>query len=221
MDFTETLPNYVCTEMIARYASESARPNWQPIDVVSAEVLYEDHKESYRNLTQNGRKLNKKMEDLDGSWSTGEFGTILINLFNPATAANFHYSKDSRSAGILAKVYDYSVDHRHSTWTVSVGGQSYMPAYKGSIWIDPATARVLRIEMQAYGFPEDFPDDHVETATDYEFTRLGDAKQYLLPVHSENLACQRGTNNCTRNAIDFRNYHKYTGESTITFGKDK
>ncbi len=221
LDFTENLPNYVCTEMIARYASETQRPNWQPIDVISAEVLYDDHKETYRNLTKNGKKVDKKMEEMDGSWSTGEFGTVLINLFSPATAANFHYKKDSRSGGVLAKVYDYDVDHRHSNWNISVGGQSYMPAYKGSIWIDPATSRVLRIEMQAYGFPEEFPDDHVESAIDYEYTRLGDAKQYLLPVHSENLACQRGTSMCTRNAIDFRNYHKYTGESTITFGKEK
>jgi len=102
-----------------------------------------------------------------------------------------------------------------------MASQTYMPAFKGSVWIDPATSRVLRIEMQAYGFPADFPTDHVESATDYEYTRLGDAKQYLLPVHSESLSCQRGTNMCSRNAIDFRNYHKYTGESTITFGKDK
>ena len=221
LDFTEALPNYVCTEMMARYQSETARPNWQPLDVISAEVIYENHKESYRNLTKNGRKLDKKMEELDGAWSTGEFGTQLIDLFSPATAATFRYKKDSRSSGVVTKVYDFDVDHRHSHWNVSVGGQSYLPAFKGSVWIDPATARVLRIEMQAYGFPEDFPDDHVESATDYEYTRLGDAKQYLLPVHSENLACQRGTNLCSRNAIDFRNYHKYTGESTITFGKEK
>jgi hypothetical protein len=222
LDFTETLPNYVCTEQIARYQTDGgAHPNWQAIDLISAEVVYEKHQESYRNLTRNGRRIDKKMEQLDGAWSTGEFGTILIDLFSPATAANFRYQKESRSAGVPAKVYTYDVDHQHSHWNISVGGQSYQPAYKGSVWIDPATARVLRIEMQAYGFPEEFPDDHVESATDYEYTRLGDAKQYLLPVHSENLACQRGSNMCSRNAIDFRNYHKYTGESTITFGKDK
>jgi hypothetical protein len=89
------------------------------------------------------------------------------------------------------------------------------------VWIDPSTSRVLRIEEQAYGFPSDFPADHVETATDYEYVQLGDARRYLLPVHSENLMCQRGSDLCTRNTIDFRNYHKYTGESTITFDDTK
>ena len=52
-------------------------------------------------------------------------------------------------------------------------------------------------------------------------SKLSDSKQYLLPVHSESLSCQRGTNDCSRNVIDFRNYRKYTGESTITFGDPK
>jgi hypothetical protein len=50
---------------------------------------------------------------------------------------------------------------------------------------------------------------------------LGDAHQYLLPVHSESLSCQRGTDMCSLNKIDFRNYRKYTGESTIKFGDTK
>ena len=221
MDFTEGLPNYVCKEQMARYHSETHAPNWQPIDIVSTDVIYENHIESYKNLAINGKPVKKSMEEMDGAWSTGEFGTVLINLFSPGTAADFHYKKDSRSGGVMAKVYDFAVEHANSAWIIQMAGQSYRPAYRGSVWIDPQTARVLRIEMQAYGFPQDFPTDHVEQATDYEYTRLGDAHQYLLPVHSESLSCQRGTDLCSRNAIDFRNYRKYTGESTIKFGDTK
>jgi hypothetical protein len=221
MDFTEGLPNYVCKENIARYHSETHTPNWQAVDIVATDVIYENQKESYKNLTINGKPVKKSMEELDGSWSTGEFGTVLINLFSPGTAADFHYKKDSRSGGVMAKVYDFHVEHANSAWSVQMAGQSYRPAYRGSVWIDPQTARVLRIEMQAYGFPQDFPTDHVELATDYEYTRLGDAHQYLLPVHSESLSCLRGTDMCSRNAIDFRNYRKYAGESTIKFGDTK
>ncbi len=221
MDFTEGLPNYVCKEAIARYQSETHTPNWQAVDIVSTDVIYENHVESYRNLTVNGKPVKKTMEEMEGSWSTGEFGTVLVNLFSPGTAADFHYKKDSRSGGVMAKMYDFTVQHANSAWNVRMGGQSYSPAYRGSVWIDPQTARVLRIEMSAYGFPQDFPTDHVESATDYEYTRLGDARQYLLPVHSEILSCQRGTDFCSLNKIDFRNYRKYTGESTIKYGDTK
>jgi hypothetical protein len=221
LDFTETLPNYVCQELMSRYQSESRPANWQALDVVGTEVIYENGKEDYRKVTVNGRLVNKKLEEVGGSWSTGEFGTVLISLFSPGTAADFHYRKDARIAGILTKEYDFTVTHARSNWRISMASQVYDPGYSGTVWIDPAIARVMRIEMSARSFPSDFPTDDVESATDYEYIRLGDAKQYLLPVHSETLSCQRGTNDCNRNVIDFRNYRKYTGESTITFGDPK
>jgi hypothetical protein len=225
MEFTETLPSYVCNEMVTRTQSEGSANNFQPIDVVSMEVLYTDGREDYRNIQINGKKTVKKIEETGGAWSTGEFGTVLVDLFSPATGAVFHYRRDSRAGGILAKMYDFEVAREGSHWSIHSGPQSYNPPYIGSVWIDPSTSRVLRIEMEAKGMPGDFPLDHVESATDYQYIRLGDAKQYLLPVHAETLSCQRGTSYCSRNVIDFRNYHKYTGESSITFGaptaKDK
>jgi hypothetical protein len=220
MEFTETLPSYVCTELVTRTQSAGSPSNFQPIDIVSMEVLYENGKEDYRNIQINGKKTVKKLEESGGAWSTGEFGTVLVNLFSPSTAATFHYRRDSRAGGIMAKMYDFEVEKERSTWSIHAASQSYDPAFTGSVWIDPQTSRVLRIEMEAKGMPGNFPLDHVESATDYQYIRLGDAKQYLLPVHSETLSCERGTNYCSRNVIDFRNYHKYTGESSIKFGGD-
>src|ERR1017187_1983145 len=221
LDFTETLPNYVCQEMVARFQSEVSPANWQAMDIVSAEVVYEGGKEDYRNITVGGKPVKKSMEEIGGAWSTGEFGTILINLFNPGTAAQFHYRKDSRVAGINAKEYGFEVTHENSHWTVRYGSQSYVPGFSGSVWIDPATARVLRIEMEARSFPDQFETDHVESATDYQYVRLGGTQQYLLPVHSETLSCQRGASLCAKNTIDFRNYKKFEGQSTVTFGDVK
>jgi len=219
-DFTEGLPNYVCQEQIARYASDTRPADWRSIDLVSAAVVYENGKEDYRDIKVNG-KPRPSFADTEGAWSTGEFGTLLIDLFAPATDAQFHFRRTERIAGIYARVYDYAVDHPHSHWNLTVSSQSYLPAYRGSVWIDPQTARVLRIEEQAVDLPSTFPAGHVESATDYEYVQLGDARKYLLPVHSETLMCQHGSDACQRNTIDFRNYHKYTGESTITFGDSK
>jgi hypothetical protein len=146
---------------------------------------------------------------------------VLIDLFSPATATDFRLVGNSRIAGIGARQYAFEVARENSHWNVLMGSQSYRPAYNGAVWIDPATSRVLRIEMSAKGFPNDFPTDHVESATDYQYVRLGGTQQYLLPVHSEMLTCQRGTNDCSKNVIDFRNYHKFEGESTIKYGDPK
>jgi hypothetical protein len=216
--FTESLPNYVCQEQIARFVNTSHIVDWRPIDIVTSEVVYENGRESYRNLAVNGKAVKKKMEELSGSWSTGEFATVLMDLFSPATAAEFRFRNESRSGGRSSLRYDFDVEREHSHWHIQVASQSVVPAYKGSIWIDKETKRTLRIEMQAYRLPSEFPLDKVESATDYEYIRIAD-RQFLLPVHAETLMCQQGTNVCSRNVIDFKNYHKFAGEATITFGK--
>lgn len=217
--FTESLPNYVCQEQMARFASQTHIVNWQPLDIVSTEVIYENGKEHYRKLAVNGKPTKKKIEELGGAWSTGEFGTVLVDVLSPATAADFRFRRRARVANREAYVFDLDVDHEHSHWHVEGPSQYILPAYRGSIWIDKETSRVLRIEMLAYSIPEEFPFDKVESATDYEFVRIGGDREFLLPVHAETLTCQRGTNICSRNVIDFRNYHKYAGEAEIKFEK--
>ncbi len=215
--FTSGLPNYYCRELMTRFANVSHKTNWQPQDVVAAEVIFEDGSERYRNITINGKATNKGMQELPGSWSTGEFGSVLADLFSPATAADFTYRKEDRAAGLPALVYDFAVERENSHWQIQAASQSIRPAYQGSVWLDKRSHRVLRIEMQAQGLPREFPLDKVESAVDYQYVRLGSEAQFLLPVHAESLSCQRGTNLCSRNVIDFRNYHKYTSESSIIF----
>ena len=97
LDFTETLPAYVCQEMMTRYQSEARPCAGSALDVVTMNVVYENGKEDYRDITVNG-KPKKSLEETGGAWSTGEFGTVLIDLFSPATAADFKlHARDARS----------------------------------------------------------------------------------------------------------------------------
>ena len=82
------------------------------------------------------------------------------------------------------------------------------------MWIDPKTARVLRIELDASNLPPDFPVDTVESAVDYSYVTIG-GTSFLLPVHAESLGCYRGANGCSHNVINFRNYHEFTSEIKI------
>jgi len=214
--FLDNLPNYVCQELTTRYVSETRVPSWDVIDVIGAEVVYDQGKESYRNLTINN-KPSKKPPEESGAWSTGEFGTILAEVYSPGTAAQFKYAEEDTIAHRSSSIYDFKVERQRSSWKVSVPGQYIMPAYKGSVWIDKDGAHTLRIEMQAQEIPEGFPRASVETAVDYDYVTLGTAEKFLLPVHAEVLSCSRGSNECERNVIEFRNYHKFTGESTIKF----
>ncbi len=205
-------------QFTTRYQTDSAsrgKTSWQAIDIVTADVIAENGKESYKNILVNG-KATKDVEKT-GSWSEGEFASTLQAILSPTSDALFTGKRSTTIINRPAFRYDYSIEQPRSTWRVEAGGSSYRPAYGGAIWIDKETSRVLRIEMSARKMPRDFPLDSVESAVDYDFVLIGD-KKYLLPTHSEALSCVRGTSECSRNVIDFRNYKKYGADTNITFG---
>ncbi len=206
-EFSEKLPDFICNEFMARFAQQG-RAQEMPLDVVSAEIIYDHAQESYRNVKINDRPTDKGLQEIGGSWSTGEFASTLVQLFHPATAAQFRSGGASPISGFSAQVYDFQVRSENSHWRLQSGSQTLVAAYGGSVWVDPKTARVVRIEMQARNIPSDFPMDTVESAVDYSYVMIG-GTSFLLPVHAESLGCERGTRYCSRNIIDFRNYHEY------------
>ena len=219
-NFTDGLPNYMCQEMVTRYFSDNhAGTLWRPQDVVSESVIWNHNKEEYRNVEIDGKKVNPEKVG-DRAWSTGEFGTVLMGLLYPGTQADFHFVRNTTVHHVDAVMYDFTVERPHSHWTIHEGGQSIQPAYSGTIWFEKSSARALRIEFSAEDIPKDFPADTAETALDYDYVLLGE-KKFLLPVHSDVLICHRGSSICSKNAIDFRNYHKYGSESEIKFGADE
>lgn len=212
-EFNETLPNFICDELVMRYQSVRRVPDWTYRDRVELELLYVDGKEDYRNVRRNGKLLKKGSPEDSGSWSTGEFGTVLADIFSPASNARFKRRGRSTAAGMEAEVYDYTVEQPNSHWQIRFG-RMVKPAYSGALWIDPKTARVLRIEMGTKKLPADYEIDTVESVVDYSWVTIS-GKKYLLPVKSQNLACVRGSFDCTKNEIEFRNYRKFAAESQV------
>lgn len=212
-EFSQKLPNFICQEVMSRFTQRGREPEMS-LDVVSSDVIYDEGHESYRNVKINDRPTDRGMEEIGGAWSTGEFASTLLELFHPDTRAQFRAGGASSIAGVNAQVYDFTVESQNSHWTVQSGSQSVIAGYSGSVWIDPQTARVLRIEMQARNLPSDFPTDTVESAVDYSYVWIGGVS-FLLPVRAESLGCERGVNECRHNVIDFRNYHEFKSEIKI------
>lgn len=215
--YLESLPNYFCQQMTARYQSDHPKTGWDPIDVVTADVAYQDGRESYKNIKIGGKAVNKSMDDIGGTRSTGEFSSILLDLLDPGTNAIFRRSGSDTLSARAAWVYKFEIPRERSHWRIEAPSQLYYPAFGGSIWIDKETSRVLRIEQGTLDMPKAFPFDTVETVTDYAFISLAAGQKYLLPADAEVLSCMRGTSLCTRNRLEFRNYRKFGADSTITF----
>jgi hypothetical protein len=215
---TDGLPNFLVQQNTTRYFSRAIPPQWQVLDVVTAEVASVNGKEDYRNIMVNGKPSNRPIEKT-GAWSTGEFQTVLDSLLSPYTAAVFHKTRDENIDGRSAYTYDFRVREENSNWDIHApDGSKATPAYVGTVWIDKETSNVMRIEEQTGSLPASFPFDKAESVVVYGFVRI-DGKAYPLPIHSEILTCQRGSSTCTKNDIDFRNYRKFGADSTVTFDK--
>jgi hypothetical protein len=218
LEYSATLPNYLVQQMTTRYQSDRPKSGWQALDIVTADLTYQDGRESYKNIKVGNKSVNTSMEEIPGTRSTGEFSTLLEQLFEPGVT-KFRTGGQDTIHNRPAYVYNFEVTRELSRWRIEAPSQLYYPATKGSVWIDKETSRVLRIEQQGKAMPALFPFDTIEATVDYDFIRLGTTGPYLLPVESEVLSCQRGTSICSRNKIEFRNYKKFGAESDITFDK--
>jgi hypothetical protein len=216
--YVETLPNYLVQQMTTRYQSDRPKAGWQALDIVTADLTYQDGSESYKNIKVGNKSVNTSMDEIPGTRSTGEFSTMLEQLFESG-AAKFRPAGQETLRNRSAYVYSFEITRELSRWRIEAPSQLYFPAMKGSVWIDKETSRVLRIEQQGKPMPALFPFDTVESTADYDFIRLGTSGPYLLPVEAEVLSCQRGTSICSRNRIEFRNYRKFGAESSVTFDK--
>jgi hypothetical protein len=215
--FSAGLPSYLAQQVTTRYFATGFPPRWQTIDEITAELAYVNGKEDYRDFKIDGHPIDRP--ERSGAWSTGEFGTTLEDVMSPGTNAAFKRRGEETVAGRAAVVFDYTVTAANSHWTmVAPDDRRFNPAYDGAVWIDKDTRRVLRIEQRATSFPRDFPVSRAEAVLQYGFAKI-DGKSYLLPASGENIGCMSGSGACTRNSISFRNYRKFTAESTVTFGK--
>lgn len=211
----ELLPDFLCEQLVYRFDSDSRPPRWRLRDRISAEVLYLGGRETYQNIRRNGRPVDYARVEATGTWSTGEFATLLRDLFFPATAARFALAGKAELDSGGARLYDFVVPQRSSHWRVEFEGRTLYPAYQGSVWIHEESFHVLRVEMQARDVPPAYPMDVIEMTVDYGPVRLA-GQQYWLPVRAENLACKRYSTYCTRNEIVFTNFRKFTTESIVT-----
>ena len=217
LKYSATLPDFVAQQNTNRFFSTRSGGDWQPLDVVTAEVVYLRGREEYRNVQIDGRPSTRPIEKT-GAWSTGEFGTVLEGLMAGDAQAQFRRRPGvaRAAANRQAWVFDVSVPAAHSSWVlVSPDGREHQAAYSGAVWIDQETRRVLRIERRALSLPADFALSKVASTLDYAYVRI-DQTNYLLPFGGETMSCANG-GSCSRNVIEFRGIRKFGAESTVKF----
>ena len=213
--YTEELPNFICTQVTQRSARYFPG-GWRSMDNFVAELSYFDRKEHYKILTvANQATTTVTIENLSGTRSTGEFGTSMRSLFEPATNAAFRLEGREQTNGRETIRLGYQVARETSSRSISYNNErTIITAYRGRCWIDPESFQVIRLEDKAINIPPDFPITRSDGATDYDIADIG-GKKYWLPVRAEVLLVEGGAKLHTRNVIEFKRYRKFEAEVRI------
>ena len=212
-DASRRQSNFICRQTVQRFESRNLGRKWQEGDLIEAEVLLIGNEEHYQQIMKNGNLRGGKMKDQGGVWSTGEYGTMLYNLFI------FGHANQAEKAGgapdEFGVAYEYKVSRRKSGWSIHVdGADAYITAYDGRFWIDPKSSRVTKIEMTATGLSNAFPLRAVVNSVSFATAKVN-GEGYWLPITAQAESCVRHTASCHRNDITFNDYRKFTAESSI------
>ena len=226
----DTMPDYLVKQQITRSRAFGGTSNWQVYDRLSIAVSYRQSiGEQYKLLSVNGlppgedeREGSSYGDKLGGTTSSGEYVSMLSQLFAPETRAEFEAVDTDTVRGRRSIVYEYSVKREFSRQTlrfqasISAAPQQTIVGYRGRIWVDRETNRVLRLETISMEIPPDFPINAAQSVIDYEMVTINE-QEHLLPSRAiiqlaDHLGSQREQ---TRNDILFRGYRKFGAEVKI------
>ncbi len=225
LNYSRSLPDYICTQVTRRYAAPAPggrygrrgedSPAWQLQDTLTIRLSYFEQKENYKLVLVNNTVTQQDYTKLGGTTSAGDFGSMLREVFEPATQAEFEWDHWATMRGRRSLVFGYRVSQDHSQWRINYNReQDIITAYTGLVYVDQQTHQVLRVTLEAVDIPAAFPIHHANTVLDYDYQALGDQK-FLLPLKGQVLL--NSADVLTRNDNEFRLYHKYSAESAITF----
>jgi hypothetical protein len=224
LNYSKSLPNFLSTQVVrryqagapgSRYNTRSSEPSWVQVDLLTLRLSYFDQKEEYTLIMHNNKPTTQDYKSVGGATSTGEFGSLLRDIFEPRTHARFGWDRWARLRDQLVMAFSYSVEQANSQWGIEYEKKDHIvPAYSGRILIDKDTHVVLRITLNADNIPATFPVKMATTILDYDYTDIS-GHQFLLPLKSETQMSADGV--LSRNDTEFRLYRKYSAESGITY----
>jgi hypothetical protein len=218
MNYTKNLPNFICVQVTRREVDASGKGSaWHLTDTITAKLTYNGQREDYEVILRNNQPLtNVKMEELGGTTSSGEFGTMTKEIFEVESNTHFEWDHWGTLRGRRAYVFAYDIEQPYSRYHIEEKDtkQAVVPAYRGLVYIDRDTKMITKITLNPYNMPPDFPIQEVHVTLDYDFAKIGDG-DYMLPLKA--VLTSRASRIATKNEIEFRLYRKFETGSTIKF----
>jgi hypothetical protein len=220
--YTSKLPNFNCNEQVERAASTAGSPAAPAVvqrDKLTIQLTFAGQKEQYKLVAMNGEPTKQPLESLDGLITGGEFGSQLLGIFDPQSAATFQWKEWTTLRKRRAAVYTYRIARDKSHYILGHRAdngamQEWAAGYQGEVVLDNETNKVLRLTASANDIPKQSGIDESSVEVDYDFVEVAGAS-HLLPSHSDT-RMERSDRKIS-NAVTFTGYKKFETDSTISF----
>ena len=218
LNYTANLPNFICTQVTRRQTDPTGiGDHWQQSDKLQEQLTYFEHKESYKVMAVNGQMVsNKDHLKLGGAITSGEFGSMMYEIFEPETAADFEWARLGKLDGRIMNVFNYRVSQPRSHYSIYHAGvnRTIIAGYHGLIYASRDTNVVIRVTLECDEIPHDFPVQDVKLDMWYDTIKIAD-QEFILPVKWD--MHSRDGRYMVWNSAEFALYRKFGAEATIKF----
>jgi hypothetical protein len=227
LDYSQNLPDFICTQVQRRYYAPppgtryggpgDREPSYRLNDTLLIRLSFFEQKEDYKPVLVNGAMTTKDYKSLGGTLVSGDFGSMLKEIFERQTQARFEWDHWGTLRSKSAMVFAYHVEQARSQWHITYDKLDIIPAYHGLVYVDEKSHEVVRVTLEAQNIPADFPIKSVQTVLDYDYTDIS-GHTFLLPIKDETLS--RADDYLSKVDTEFHNYRKYSAESELKFDTD-
>ena len=217
LNYTKTLPNFICTQLTKRRLDPSGTESWTLVDTIQEHLSYLEGHEDYKVVMVNNKPVNNMgHSQVGGSTSSGEFGTMLADIFEPESKAEFGWERWTKRGGRIMYVFNFRIAKENSKYSIyhQPSGRTIISGYHGLVYVDRDTGMVMRIAMECDTIPPDFPIQKVSEILDYDFVDIS-GHDFVLPLKAD-LRSREGRM-LIWNEIGFHFYRKFGADATITF----
>lgn len=223
LNYSRTLPDFICTEVTRRYAAPSKSAgdvDWRPLDMLTERLSYYEQHEDYKLIMHNTSVAsNQDPKSAGGAQSFGDFGSMLKQIFEPATQAKFEWAHWHKIDGQNVMEFAYRVSQEKSQYRLIVDNdRNVITAYHGIVVVDPNTHAVLRVSVIADNIPSSFPIQSAEDVLEYGYQDISGQK-FLLPLRVT-MTMNVG-DHLTRNDNEFRIYRKYSADAVLKYDMEE
>jgi hypothetical protein len=221
MNYTQGLPDFICNQVTRREEDRTGTgEHFQQVDKLQEQLTYFEHQEKYKILAVNGQMVeNKDRLKLGGAISSGEFGSMMYEIFEPTTQTEFEWAKFAKYDGVIYHVFNYHVSHDRSHYSIEdrAIGKTIIAAYHGVIYARKSDNVVMRITLECDDIPASFPVQEVKLDLWYGTQKLS-GHEFILPVKWDSTS--RDGKAMSRSSATFALYRKYEADTTITFASE-